>query len=356
MKHLLLFALAILTLSGCQKELTTEEVANEYAPGVVAVVCKSYYTATLRSGMKIYFTGINSSGGMENRTLDRETILKKCDAVSASGTVAGADGKIIVPSSLFKSDADLQDFAASISIFLTKWKQNMRSYMDYGEYTIGDRMIADDLANPDAGTGMYVEDPPADRTRLEKERAKIAKDIMADNADLSAGSISVESVNEVAVAFNGETVKSADDLLDENPCTVLTKPADNGDGLAVIQLKSKSLPSAAKAIDLLQNSEDTDNQKYDIGQQLYMLCTTDGINGKSADQTVKVEATTGKLTAVPTESNVMYDFDKAEYCSGSPVFDTTGRLVGINITEKSDSGTRSYAIPLKKVQDILKKI
>lgn len=357
MKKTLFLMLAVLTLAGCKKEMKPEDVAKEYASGVVTVVNKSYYLATLKSGMKIYFTDIDKDGNLVNRTQDKKEILKKCDMSSASGTVVDADGKIIVPSSLFKYDYDTEDMAAKISTLLNNEKIEKQDILDHAVQFIGQAYMSFDPYTGEQIDALRPDYSESDVKEAKAEADKLGKEIKAMGDDVSAKSIKIERVNEVAVAFNGETVKSVDDLLKEHPCELLTDESDAKTGLSVIRLKDGKLPKTATAfsVEPAANDETVDVTKMDVGQQLYMLCTTADVTTETANQPVKVEISTGKLIAVPTQKEMMYDFNKAEYNSGSPVLDLSGRIVAINITEKTANGTTSHAIALNRIQKLLNK-
>lgn len=84
-KKILQFVLLVGILSSCYEQKTLEQLFEERASGVVVILNEFYYEFGLPNGNKVYFTGIDSDGNLENFTPDEEQIKKNCQIMT--GTV-----------------------------------------------------------------------------------------------------------------------------------------------------------------------------------------------------------------------------------------------------------------------------
>ena len=85
----------IFLLVGCQRKKTPEELFQEKASGVVLIMNEYYYEMLLPNDNKLYFTGVDDEGGLENMAFDEEEVKAKKQQIMGTGFFIDAKGSII---------------------------------------------------------------------------------------------------------------------------------------------------------------------------------------------------------------------------------------------------------------------
>ena len=95
MKKAIIVLTALMLLVSCQEQKTPEQLFEERASGVVVILNEFYYELKLPNGNKVYFTGIDSDGDLENFTPDEEQIKKNRQIMTGTGFFVDNKGTIM---------------------------------------------------------------------------------------------------------------------------------------------------------------------------------------------------------------------------------------------------------------------
>lgn len=137
--------------------------------------------------------------------------------------------------------------------------------------------------------------------------------------------ISGKSID-IGIAMNNSFITS---LSDFTPC-VLSKESGKTDiDVAMLQTKTKSLPTAATNIVNLDEAIIDENQ-LKIGEQLHMIGFPAGFELATTKKGIMANFQTGQITRLADGVNFGHNVATIGGGSGSPIFNNQGDLVGIN--------------------------
>lgn len=130
----------------------------------------------------------------------------------------------------------------------------------------------------------------------------------------------------IGIALNNSFITS---LSDFTPC-VLSKESGKTDiDVAMLQTKTKSLPSTVTNIVNL-NEAIIDENQLKIGEQLHMIGYPAGFTLATTKKGIMANFQTGQITRLADGVNFGHNVPTIGGGSGSPIFNNLGDLVGIN--------------------------
>lgn len=369
-KFVIIFFIAI-GLSGCQEQKTPEQLFEERASGVVVILNEFYYELRLPNGNKVYFTGIDSDGDLENFTPDEEQIKKNRQIITGTGFFVDNKGTIMTNRHVAQPQLDkTQAKAAYIELI-----KSAKSLIALGlsqmqeQYADLERQKAKCYVyDPYSGDAYYDLDRmnSIDQKKAEIEEAyeELSETYEGLNGLTDPASLKISVVSQLGIAYNDTYVTSREDFFRNNACVVAKMSSKEDVDLALIQLKNKTTPSSAYVFDILGKDDgaesiveqaknlfsgNNNDKELKINQDLYMIGYNAGLVLGTTRQGIKVQMTTGKLTQLPDGQRLLYSIPTVQGSSGSPVIDAYGNFVGVNFAKLNGSDNFNFGIPAKQV-------
>lgn len=369
-KFVIIFFIAI-GLSGCQEQKTPEQLFEERASGVVVILNEFYYELKLPNGNKVYFTGIDSDGDLENFTPDEEQIKKNRQIMMGTGFFVDNKGTIMTNRHVAQPQLDkTQAKAAYIeliksakSLIALGLSQMQKQYADLER-----QKEKSYVYDPYSGDAYYDLDRmnSIDQKKAEIEEAyeELNETYEGLNGLTDPASLKISVVSQLGIAYNDTYVTSRDDFFRNNACVVARMSSKEDVDLALIQLKNKTTPSNAYVFDILGKDDGAESiveqaknlfsgknndKDLKINQDLYMIGYNAGLALGTTRQGIKVQMTTGKLTQLPDGHRLLYSIPTVQGSSGSPIIDAYGNFVGVNFAKLNGSDNFNFGIPAQQV-------
>ena len=369
-KFVIIFFIAI-GLSGCQEQKTPEQLFEERASGVVVILNEFYYELKLPNGNKVYFTGIDSDGDLENFTPDEEQIKKNRQIMTGTGFFVDNKGTIMTNRHVAQPQLDkTQAKAAYIeliksakSLIALGLSQMQKQYADLER-----QKEKSYVYDPYSGDAYYDLDRmnSIDQKKAEIEEAyeELNETYEGLNGLTDPASLKISVVSQLGIAYNDTYVTSRDDFFRNNACVVARMSSKEDVDLALIQLKNKTTPSNAYVFDILGKDDGAESiveqaknlfsgknndKDLKINQDLYMIGYNAGLALGTTRQGIKVQMTTGKLTQLPDGHRLLYSIPTVQGSSGSPIIDAYGNFVGVNFAKLNGSDNFNFGIPAQQV-------
>ncbi len=398
LKILFTFLLITIVIS-CNKKKDVEELFNDTRSGVVLIMNNYYYSLRLSNGNKIYFSGIDDNGTIQNLTDDKKQAEANANSLSGTGFFIDSDGTIMTNRHVAEPSLDkdlvirslnqiytyidrlyqlqMNSLYAKIEAIQRKGVNSQNSYdeyeSDYEDYE-DENGNEPDIYEDENGEDYHDYDDYQEAqhlneaNRLEKQligKINYIKEERDKLYQLSLSDIKIETISKIGVVYDNSILSSDNDVYNTNRCDI--KKVSNIDNidLALLQLRTKCTPSSSyifnvyskrdepltnKIISLFK-SDKTGNLK--IGQQLYMLGYNAGMIVANTKQGIKVQMTGGKITQLPDGERLLYNIPTVQGSSGGPVIDEYGNLVAVNFAKLVISDNFNFGIPINKIRTFL---
>jgi S1-C subfamily serine protease len=127
--------------------------------------------------------------------------------------------------------------------------------------------------------------------------------------------------------------------------------------VAIIQTKTRELPSKVERIIDIEKAV-TDDDAYTVGRTVYTIGYPFGhMIGTNSENELKNQVHSGSTTQNLGEFEFGHDAETAGGASGSPIFDSKGRLIGVHHSGLTAYGAQGFnrGIKIKYAKDLLKK-
>lgn len=357
------------TLASCGGEKDAQTLFNEDASGVVVIVNRFYYELRLGNGEKLYFTGLDDDGDISGLTADLDEAKRNKAESYGTGFFVDDKGLILTNRHVVQPVIDKQQVQRAWSSIIAAYKQLCESYaqqlsdqFDQLESQKSDCYVYDEYTDSYVADNVRLSQIQSQQEQLRQEYQE-AGSTYRGLSDISVNSVTVSSVCELGIAYNDTYVGSPDDLLNNNPCTVVRLSGDEDVDLALIQLKSRQTPGGAHIFATAAHRHDLGllssliggggDAKIAISQPLYMIGYNAGPLLANTKQGIKVQMTTGKVTQLPDGDRLLYDIPTMQGSSGSPVIDAYGNLVAVNYAKMRGSDNFNFGIPVNKIEKFL---
>ena len=369
-KFVIIFFIAI-GLSGCQEQKTPKQLFEERASGVVVILNEFYYELKLPNGNKVYFTGIDSDGDLENFTPDEEQIKKNRQIMTGTGFFVDNKGTIMTNRHVAQPQLDKTQAKAAYIELIKSAKSLIALGLSQMQEQYADLERQKEKSyvyDPYSGDAYYDLDRmnSIDQKKAEIEEAyeELNETYEGLNGLTDPASLKISVVSQLGIAYNDTYVTSRDDFFRNNACVVAKMSSKEDVDLALIQLKNKTTPSNAYVFDILGKDDGAESiveqaknlfsgknndKDLKINQDLYMIGYNAGLALGTTRQGIKVQMTTGKLTQLPDGQRLLYSIPTVQGSSGSPIIDAYGNFVGVNFAKLNGSDNFNFGIPAQQV-------
>jgi len=371
MKKAIIVLTALMLLVSCQEQKTPEQLFEERASGVVVILNEFYYELKLPNGNKVYFTGIDSDGDLENFTPDEEQIKKNRQIMTGTGFFVDNKGTIMTNRHVAQPQLDKTQAKAAYIELIKSAKSLIALGLSQMQEQYADLERQKEKSyvyDPYSGDAYYDLDRmnSIDQKKAEIEEAyeELNETYEGLNGLTDPASLKISVVSQLGIAYNDTYVTSRDDFFRNNACVVARMSSKEDVDLALIQLKNKTTPSNAYVFDILGKDDGAESiveqaknlfsgknndKDLKINQDLYMIGYNAGLALGTTRQGIKVQMTTGKLTQLPDGQRLLYSIPTVQGSSGSPIIDAYGNFVGVNFAKLNGSDNFNFGIPAQQV-------
>ncbi len=334
--------------------LTTDEINEKCASGVVLIRNQSYFELRLNNGESFYFTDFNTEEDtFEGWTSERSEIEK--NESYGTGFFISDKGLIATNHHVVASKIDDDEAKRSLSEMFNNYKEAC-----YGEYYSYDEEIEG------------LEDTKREKFNAGEDYSKedsMLAEIHQERAEIEARYRELERINvhkskliyhrEIGISYNNSWVKKESDVI---PCTVLK--TDPQHDLAIIQLDSKVTPSEnyifnVPAVDPLNSYTFKDNMKKKAGEDknsnVYMISFNLGPQLALTTEGIKSQINLGNISQ-KTDEQLLYSIPSLPGSSGSPVVNEQGELVAVNFAGLNGTQGFNYGIRVKFLYSLLQSL
>ena len=370
----LIFA-GLFSLVSCEQQKTPEQLFEERASGVVVILNEYYYELLLPNGNKVYFTGIDSDGDLENFTPDVEEIKKNPRIMTGTGFFIDNKGTIMTNRHVAQPQLDKAKAKAAYAELVKSAKTFIEQGLSQMQEKYADLQRQKEKSyvyDPYSGDAYYDLDR---MTSIDQEKSEIEDSYNELNEAYEnlngltdASSMKISVVSKIGIAYHDTYVTDEDDFLRDNACVISKLSSDENVDLALIQLKNKTTPTTSFVFDVTGDRQEersvieqvkslfeskSNKDELKINQDLYMIGYNAGLVLGVTQQGIKVQLTSGKLTQTSDGQRLLYSIPTVQGSSGSPVIDAYGKFVGVNFAKLNGSDNFNFGIPAKKVVKFL---
>ena len=370
--YTLLFAL--LALTACDnKPPTPEAMYKKQASGVVLVLNKFYYNASLPNGQHLYFTGVEEDGTLTNLTDDVNEIRQNCGYLTGTAFFIDNKGNLLTNRHVAQPSIDpeliKQCFQNIAEYAKMIYDSQIREVVD--QYRALD-LQRRNLTQPtfwgvEAGSEEEIRTIDNEMEQLIARHNELQRERSLIDSQFNSSNITIHPICQLGIGYNDSYVTTEADFMgDNNACSVVRCSQDENTDLALIQLRSGRTPDNCYAFSvdekksadsflssLFTKRDNTDTNKLKINQQLYMIGFNAGFVLANTRKGIKVQMTGGRITQLPDGDRLLYSIPAMQGSSGSPVINEWGDLVGVNFAKMNGSDNFNFGIPIQKVRQFV---
>ena len=375
MKNLVWLCVIFLAV-GCQRQKTPEELFQEKASGVVLITNDYYYEMQLPNKNKIYFTGVDDEGVLENFAFSEEDVKENRKKITGTGFFIDAKGTIMTNRHVAQPQWDksqakvaytelIKNLKTLLGLLMSQMQQQyaeleMKKKVSYSY----DMYSGNTYYDWDAISYINQQESELEQKYNEYDEMYDALKEMSD-----ASSLEINTISKIGIVYNDTYVTSDDDFFGQNSCVVVKVSDDEDVDLALIRLKNKSTPSDVYVFNLSEEEKNksfaeqisglfggNDNdEELTINQDLYMIGYNAGLAVGTTKQGIKAQLNSGKLTQLSDGQRLLYSIPAIQGSSGSPVIDAKGNVVGVNFAKLRGTDNFNFGIPLNKIRCFMEK-
>lgn len=367
---------SIFLLEGCTNKIevpSQEELYEKCASGVVLIYCEYYYKITLPNGNVCYTCGINHDNKkLINLVYDENEVKQQPQQVTGTGFFIDKNGLIMTNRHVADPSADINDLRQILFNILTQTRNEILQNL---QYTIKDCY---EYKNSASALFKYILNKNSYNNDINSYVAQYNQykemyDFIGEISNQSE--IKIKLYSKLGIVYNNTNIDDFDDFLN-NPCVLRKSSKYEPADLAIIQLKSQQTPEKAHIFDISgkvykpkesytlfesllkivfgnEPMECIENEKVNIGQQLYMIGYNSGFNIALTKEGIKSQITSGKLTQESDGERLLYDVKSMQGASGSPVIDEYGNLRAVNYAKFGLENNFNIGVSMNLIEKFL---
>lgn len=362
MKRIILNVFLILTICilqicafSCVKN--SEEIYEAMKSGVVLIKVDRHHVLTFPDGNKMYFTGLEAGGALENITSSPDSIVASTGY--GTGFLISEKGEIATAHHVIANTIDKEEV-----------RNVIRSTIDYEINKLSDEYdqmaeLLDQLnkRQEEIRNDLYFYDQEEDlkteiyinvlEERLEEHRRQYMSLTSIDPSRFD-----VSSVATIGIAYNDTHITSNSDF---KSCVIIKE--DEKNDLAVLQLKDKTTPPDKYVFrvplsDPLEKYSFTEDMlrhiQKDKNEQLYLIGFNLGPSLALTTEGLMAQINQGNISQ-KQNSRLMYSIPALPGSSGAPVVNSIGELVAINHAGLSNTQSFNYGIRVDLLRKLLER-
>lgn len=344
-------AMMLLSITGCSREKSAEEIYNEKASGVVMILNEYYYSVTLPTGNTFYFSDIQD-GKLLNVAFSPNQI--KTNYSFGTGFFVDKYGGILTNRHVvnhYIKKSDVMNYVQKLLSALVSYAQERQ---DQAMYEGGRIYQYLNQSQTDSRYTSYNQQLKQRLLELSQEYDQ-AQNYINQLRRINASQIAVRCHSKIGIAFNDSYVSGPSDF---QPCTVEKESEDENVDLALIRLAEAITPEGAAVfsagIDSKGNVKENTADKLTLDQQLYLIGYNQGIALASTTEGIKAQLTSGKISQKPDQYRLLYTIPILQGSSGSPVVNSYGDLVAVNFAAVSGTQSFNFGIPIHQIRNFLR--
>ncbi|MBO6223707.1 MAG: trypsin-like peptidase domain-containing protein [Bacteroidales bacterium] len=342
--------ISIMSILGCSREKSAEEIYNEKASGVVMILNEYFYSVTLPTGETFYFSDIQD-GKLLNVAFSQNQV--KTTYSFGTGFFIDNYGGILTNRHVvnhYIKKSDVIHYVQNLLSALAAYAQERQEKAMYEGGRIYQYLRQSQY---DSRYASYDEQLKQRLYELSREYDQ-AQNYIAQIKSISASQIAVRCHSKVGIAFNDSYVTGPSDF---KPCTVEKESEDENVDLALIRLADAVTPQGAAVfstgVDSHGKIKATSADKLTLDQQLYLIGYNQGIALASTTEGIKAQLTSGKISQKPDQYRLLYTIPILQGSSGSPVVNSYGDLVAVNFAAVSGTQSFNFGIPIHQIRAFL---
>lgn len=343
-------AISIMSILGCSREKSAEEIYNEKASGVVMILNEYFYSVTLPTGETFYFSDIQD-GKLLNVAFSQNQV--KTTYSFGTGFFIDNYGGILTNRHVvnhYIKKSDVIHYVQNLLSALAAYAQERQEKAMYEGGRIYQYLRQSQY---DSRYASYDEQLKQRLYELSREYDQ-AQNYIAQIKSISASQIAVRCHSKVGIAFNDSYVTGPSDF---KQCTVEKESEDENVDLALIRLADAVTPQGAAVfstgVDSHGKIKATSADKLTLDQQLYLIGYNQGIALASTTEGIKAQLTSGKISQKPDQYRLLYTIPILQGSSGSPVVNSYGDLVAVNFAAVSGTQSFNFGIPIHQIRAFL---
>ena len=342
--------ISIMSILGCSREKSAEEIYNEKASGVVMILNEYFYSVTLPTGETFYFSDIQD-GKLLNVAFSQNQV--KTTYSFGTGFFIDNYGGILTNRHVvnhYIKKSDVIHYVQNLLSALAAYAQERQEKAMYEGGRIYQYLRQSQY---DSRYASYDEQLKQRLYELSREYDQ-AQNYIAQIKSISASQIAVRCHSKVGIAFNDSYVTGPSDF---KQCTVEKESEDENVDLALIRLADAVTPQGAAVfstgVDSHGKIKATSADKLTLDQQLYLIGYNQGIALASTTEGIKAQLTSGKISQKPDQYRLLYTIPILQGSSGSPVVNSYGDLVAVNFAAVSGTQSFNFGIPIHQIRAFL---
>ena len=342
--------ISIMSILGCSREKSAEEIYNEKASGVVMILNEYFYSVTLPTGETFYFSDIQD-GKLLNVAFSQNQV--KTTYSFGTGFFIDNYGGILTNRHVvnhYIKKSDVIHYVQNLLSALAAYAQERQEKAMYEGGRIYQYLRQSQY---DSRYASYDEQLKQRLYELSREYDQ-AQNYIAQIKSISASQIAVRCHSKVGIAFNDSYVSGPSDF---KQCTVEKESEDENVDLALIRLADAVTPQGAAVfstgVDSHGKIKATSADKLTLDQQLYLIGYNQGIALASTTEGIKAQLTSGKISQKPDQYRLLYTIPILQGSSGSPVVNSYGDLVAVNFAAVSGTQSFNFGIPIHQIRAFL---